>query len=362
MDIIDATYSYESWLADQIDVVAADLETKHALQDSSAFVFFRATHYRWLERVLEVAPEVDGPHVLCVGDLHLENFGTWRDRRHRLVWGVNDFDESEELPYTLDLTRLAVSIVLAIDDADLDLDPEDAHRALLTGYADGLADGGDPFVLDGDHDDLAELVEEALHKPAKWWKELEEPAPIGRPWPADEAPARALAAILAVAPAGWHFELRPRDAGVGSRGHRRLVAVGRIDGERAAREVKELSPPAGRWLGHAPTPSVTGAPTVRSADPLRAIRDGWLARRIAPDCVKIDLADLPRRKVQRRLFEWMGRETANIHLGTPSRVSGVRADLAARPSGWLTAAALKLVDVSRRDWKDWKARPHGGSG
>src|SRR4051794_29539560 len=78
MDIIEATHSYESWLADQIDVVAADEACPAGLE---RFVFFRATHYRWLGRVLEVAPEVDGPRVLCVGDLHLENFGTWRERR-----------------------------------------------------------------------------------------------------------------------------------------------------------------------------------------------------------------------------------------------------------------------------------------
>jgi len=32
--------------------------------------------------------------VLAVGDLHVENFGTWRDAEGRLIWGVNDFDES----------------------------------------------------------------------------------------------------------------------------------------------------------------------------------------------------------------------------------------------------------------------------
>ena len=30
---------------------------------------------------------MDAPQVLSVGDLHLENFGTWRDADGRLVWG-----------------------------------------------------------------------------------------------------------------------------------------------------------------------------------------------------------------------------------------------------------------------------------
>ena len=47
--------------------------------------------------------------VLAIGDLHLENFGTWRDAEGRLVWGINDFDEAWALPYTNDLIRLATS-------------------------------------------------------------------------------------------------------------------------------------------------------------------------------------------------------------------------------------------------------------
>ena len=50
-----------------------------------------------------------------VGDLHIENFGTWRDAEGRLVWGVNDVDEACRLPYTNDLVRLGTSAMLAAD-------------------------------------------------------------------------------------------------------------------------------------------------------------------------------------------------------------------------------------------------------
>ena len=56
----------------------------------------------------------DAPSVLAVGDIHIENFGTWRDEEGRLVWGVNDFDEAAEMPYVLDLVRLATSAALAL--------------------------------------------------------------------------------------------------------------------------------------------------------------------------------------------------------------------------------------------------------
>ena len=60
--------------------------------------------------ILNVCPDLaNAPSVLAVGDIHLENFGTWRDAEGRLVWGVNDYDEAAEMPYILDLVRLAVS-------------------------------------------------------------------------------------------------------------------------------------------------------------------------------------------------------------------------------------------------------------
>ena len=95
------------------DIVAGDLHTKHLRMAEAAFPFLRATYWRWAETILDICPEFKGaPSVLGVGDLHLENFGTWRDVDGRLVWGVNDFDEAAEMPYPLDLVRLAASALL----------------------------------------------------------------------------------------------------------------------------------------------------------------------------------------------------------------------------------------------------------
>src|SRR5258708_38073792 len=78
--------------------------------------FLRATYFRWTRKIGTLCPELmDAPQVLSVGDLHLENFGTWRDADGRLVWVVNDFDEAAVMPYPLDLVRLAASIRRAPD-------------------------------------------------------------------------------------------------------------------------------------------------------------------------------------------------------------------------------------------------------
>lgn len=39
--------------------------------------------------------------MLAIGDLHVENYGTWRDAEGRWVWGVNDFDEAFPMAYTI---------------------------------------------------------------------------------------------------------------------------------------------------------------------------------------------------------------------------------------------------------------------
>jgi uncharacterized protein (DUF2252 family) len=110
-----ATATYEDWLAGELEIVPEDLTHKHQLMREAVFPFFRATFYRWAQLWPEVCPECnDAPELLAVGDLHVENFGTWRDIEGRLVWGINDFDEACRMPYTIDLVRLAASAHLAI--------------------------------------------------------------------------------------------------------------------------------------------------------------------------------------------------------------------------------------------------------
>src|SRR5476649_440414 len=114
MNIVQATRQFEAWLRRHIPVVEADLAYKHEQMRADPFLFFRATFYRWAQLWPEHCPTLaQSPEVLAVGDLHIENFGTWRDAEGRLVWGVNDVDEVCRLPYTQDLVRLATSACLA---------------------------------------------------------------------------------------------------------------------------------------------------------------------------------------------------------------------------------------------------------
>src|ERR1700737_2146272 len=87
MNIVKATRQFERWLAEKIPLVRQDLALKHAHMAEASFPFFRATFYRWLQQWPELCPDLTkAPNVVAVGDLHIENFGTWRDQEGRLIW------------------------------------------------------------------------------------------------------------------------------------------------------------------------------------------------------------------------------------------------------------------------------------
>src|SRR5947207_681645 len=110
MKIAKSTERYEKWLGKHLTLLPHDLRLKHERMASGAFPFLRGTFYRWMQLWPELCPEFrTAPCVLAVGDLHLANFGTWRDSEGRLIWGINDFDEASRLPYICDLVRLAAS-------------------------------------------------------------------------------------------------------------------------------------------------------------------------------------------------------------------------------------------------------------
>jgi hypothetical protein len=92
---------------------------------------------------------------------------------------------------------------------------------------------------------------------------------------------------------------------------------------------------------------------VRSQDPFLHVANGWLARRIAPDCVKLDLAAPEGRDAELRLLRRMGAETANIHLAGRELVAPVRDDLNRCKRRWLQDAVGRLADATRDDHRAW---------
>ena len=77
----------------------------------SPFTFFRGAAYIMAADLAD-APRTDLNTQLC-GDAHLSNFGTYAAPDRRLVFSVNDFDETLPGPFEWDLKRLAASFAVA---------------------------------------------------------------------------------------------------------------------------------------------------------------------------------------------------------------------------------------------------------
>ena len=233
MNIRQSTIRYEAWLGRQIRLLKGDLLLKHQRMRADPFFFLRATYYRWAQVWPQACPKFcEGPRVLSVGDLHVENFGTWRDAEGRLVWGVNDFDEASPLPYTNDLIRLAASAFLAVE--QLDVSPEDAAAEILRGYQDAVKVGGAPFVLVDRGTALRAMVRHRLREPEKFWKKLRRLAPLKT-----RLPSTVLPAIRSILP-DQKIQLRfaHRIAGLGSLGRERYTGLAVWQGGWLAREAK----------------------------------------------------------------------------------------------------------------------------
>jgi len=356
MNIVKATEKFEEWLGRHIRIIRPDLRLKHRRMAEGPFPFMRATFYRWLQVWPEVCPDLArSPQILGVGDMHVENFGTWRDPEGRLIWGVNDFDEACVFPYTLDLVRLTSGALLATRESKLAFRPKDAAEAILAGYQQGLEEGGRPFVLGEEHVWLRAIAESKLRDPVVFWRKMDRlPAAKG------EIPASALVALEHMMPEpGLRYRLARRTAGLGSLGHVRVVAIADWHGGRIAREVKSLAPSSLHWLNpeimHSEILySVVVRRAVRCPDPYVYLFGNWVVRRLSPHCSCIELDALRSARGECRLLQAMGRETANVHLGTADKRKSIMKDLRRRKGKWLLSAAQAMADAAEKDWNVWR--------
>jgi len=350
MNITKATARYEKWLSRHLRLIKTDLVSKHEQMRGDPFPFFRATYYRWAqvwEGICEDAAKA--PKVLGVGDLHVENFGTWRDIEGRLIWGINDFDEVWRMPYTNDLIRLATSALMA----QMVCEPKEAMEAFLEGYKACVAVGGKPFALAEHHHALRQMAVARLKEPEKFWEklhalpEIKEPPPVGA--------RKALQRLMPERDV--ECRIVHRIAGLGSLGRQRYVAIAEWRGGSIAREAKALAPSACVWAEDDRVGPILYQEmlnrAVRCRDPFVRFQKRWIVRRLAPDCSRIELSALPAERDELRLLHAMGWETANVHLGT-AKPKVLGADLAKRPKGWLYRAAKAMEKALLADFEEFK--------
>jgi uncharacterized protein (DUF2252 family) len=99
-------------LADQIPSRVPELvPIRHARMTASPFAFFRGAAAIMAGDL--AAGRTSGLTAQLCGDAHLSNFGVFASPERRLVFDLNDFDETTAGPWEWDVKRLAASLAVA---------------------------------------------------------------------------------------------------------------------------------------------------------------------------------------------------------------------------------------------------------
>ena len=91
--------------------ISSLLPIRHERMGVSPFTYFRGAAAVMAEDLAQTP--CCGLRVQACGDAHLVNFGIYATPERRVVFDVNDFDETLQAPFEWDVKRLATSLVVA---------------------------------------------------------------------------------------------------------------------------------------------------------------------------------------------------------------------------------------------------------
>lgn len=110
---------------------------------ANASLFLRGTCHLFYQRLPMKGILKRAPLTWVCGDLHLENFGTYKGDTRLVYFDINDFDEAALAPCTWDLVRFLSSVLVSADTL-LGVNRHEAValcNVFLDAYADALAEG-----------------------------------------------------------------------------------------------------------------------------------------------------------------------------------------------------------------------------
>jgi uncharacterized protein (DUF2252 family) len=130
-----ATFEPRSSRADPVEVLERQARTRvqelvpirYGRMLVSPFTFYRGAAML-MAGDLAATPR-SGLTVQCCGDAHLSNFGVFASPERRLMFDVNDFDETLPGPWEWDVKRLGASMLIAARDNGFR--DKDQHRIVL---------------------------------------------------------------------------------------------------------------------------------------------------------------------------------------------------------------------------------------
>jgi uncharacterized protein (DUF2252 family) len=115
------------------------LPLRHGRMARSAFTFYRGSALA-MASDLASTPST-GVHVQCCGDAHLCNFGGFATPERKVIFAINDLDETLPAPWEWDVKRLAASFVVACRDNGLkDGVAKDVVMTCVGAYRESMAE------------------------------------------------------------------------------------------------------------------------------------------------------------------------------------------------------------------------------
>lgn len=127
MDASSNPWRIRSFNADRNPVL---MKRKYAAMRESSFRFFRGTSHLFNQDIPVDSFLWNAPQTWNVGDLHIENFGSFKADNRVTYFDLNDFDECILAPNLTDLARLTCSLFVAAD--DLKLRDDELHHLVKT--------------------------------------------------------------------------------------------------------------------------------------------------------------------------------------------------------------------------------------
>ncbi|MDD5329682.1 MAG: DUF2252 family protein [Sulfuricella sp.] len=118
------------------------LQLKYHAMRADVFAFFRGTCHLFHEDWPAVSSLEDAPPAWICGDLHFENFGSYKGDNQLTYFDINDFDEGALAPCSRDLVRFLVSVLAGADALALsEAEALGLCRLFLGAYAEALKAG-----------------------------------------------------------------------------------------------------------------------------------------------------------------------------------------------------------------------------
>ena len=159
-------------LAEQDATREPDLvPVRHGRMMVSPFTFYRGAA-KIMAADLGVTPVAGLGAQLC-GDAHLSNFGVFASPERRLIFDLNDFDETLPGPFEYDVKRMAASFTIAARNNGFpEADTDAATLAAVRAYREAMASFAEMGTMDLwyaslDEDQLSTAIEGAVVATAK---------------------------------------------------------------------------------------------------------------------------------------------------------------------------------------------------